>query len=81
MIVRAKPDDLPSAIEIDVSGLDSFEAVCTCPISIVPAGVTLVTDPSEPLLRVQPPRVEEEPVAAEVRLAAKQAAAEAEADE
>ena len=29
---------------------------------IVPEGVTILTDPEEPLARVQPPRVEEEPV-------------------
>jgi large subunit ribosomal protein L25 len=65
VVVRAKPDDLPSTLEIDVSGLDSFEAVLHVSDLQAPAGVTIVTDPTEPLLRVQPPRVEEEPVAAE----------------
>ncbi len=62
--VRAKPDDLPSAIEIDISGLDTFEAVIHASELRVPAGVTLLTDPTEPILRVQPPRVEEEAVPA-----------------
>ena len=44
----------------------------------IPAGVTLVTDPTEQLLRVQPPRVEEEPAAAEAEEVAEEAAPEAE---
>lgn len=63
--VRAKPDDLPSAIEIDITALDSFDAVLHASDLRVPEGVTLLTDPEEPILRVQAPRVEEEPVAAE----------------
>ncbi len=66
VLVRAKPDDLPSTIELDITGLDSFDAVLHASDLHIPAGVTLVTDPSEPILRVQQPRVEEEPVAAEV---------------
>ena len=76
VMVRAKPDDLPSALEIDISGLDSFEAVLHVSDLHVPDGVTLVTDPSEPMLRVQQPRVEEEPVAAEAEEGVEEAAAE-----
>jgi len=78
VIVRAKPDDLPSALEIDISSLDSFESVLHVSDLQIPAGVTLVTDPTEQLLRVQPPRVEEEPVAAEAEEVAEEAAPEAE---
>jgi large subunit ribosomal protein L25 len=78
--VRAKPDDLPSSLEIDITALDSFEAVLHASDLVVPEGVTLVTDPTEPILRVQPPRVEEEPVAAETE-AAEGAVAEGEAAE
>jgi large subunit ribosomal protein L25 len=60
--VRAKPDDLPSAIEIDISGLDSFESMLHVSDLAMPTGVTLVTDPGEQLIRVQAPRVEEEGV-------------------
>jgi large subunit ribosomal protein L25 len=63
--VRAKPDDLPSSLELDVTPLDSFEAVLHVSDLHVPAGVTLLTDAAEPLVRVQQPRVEEEPVVAE----------------
>jgi len=63
--VRAKPDDLPSGIELDITPLDSFEAVLHVSDLQIPDGVTLLTEPTEPVARVQPPRVEEEPIAAE----------------
>jgi len=64
--VRAKPDDLPSGIELDISSLDSFEAVLHVSDMTAPAGVAILTDQEEAVARVQPPRVEEEiPVAAE----------------
>jgi large subunit ribosomal protein L25 len=56
---------LPSAIELDITPLDSFDAVLHVADLIVPEGVVILTDGEEPLARVQPPRVEEEPVAAE----------------
>ena len=74
--VRAKPDDLPSSIDIDVSGLDSFESVLHVSDLAMPAGVTLVTDSAEQLIRVQAPRVEEEveaPEAAETEATAGEA--------
>jgi len=64
VVVRAKPDDLPSSLELDISSLDSFEAVLHVSDLRIPAGVTLVTDPSEPIARVQQPRTEEEVVVA-----------------
>ena len=74
VLVRAKPDDLPSGIELDITPLEDFDAVLHVSDLKVPEGVTMVTDPSEPVARVQAPRIEEEPVAAEV------AEGEAEAD-
>ncbi|MEP7157852.1 MAG: 50S ribosomal protein L25 [Chloroflexota bacterium] len=65
VLVRAKPDTLPSAIEIDISPLLDFEGVLHASDLIIPDGVTLITDTHEPVARVQPPRVEEEPVVAE----------------
>jgi len=53
---------LPNAIDLDITPLDSFEAVLHVSDLIVPEGVTVLTDVSEALARVQPPRVEEEPV-------------------
>jgi large subunit ribosomal protein L25 len=69
VVVRAKPDDLPSGIEIDITALDSFDAALHASDLVMPAGVTLVTDASEPILRVQQPRVEEEAVAGEAEAA------------
>lgn len=74
--VRAKPDHLPSAIEIDISPLVDFESVLHASDLIIPEGVTLVTDGHEAVVRVQPPRVEEEPVAAEAEAPAEGEAAE-----
>ena len=78
VMVRAKPDDLPSSLEIDISGLETFDSVLHVSDLNVPAGVTLITDASEPLLRVQPPRVEEEPVVEEAEEGVEEAAAQAE---
>ena len=70
--VKALPADLPHALDLDVSALVDFDAVLHVRDLIVPPGVTVLTDPDEPLARVQPPRVEEEfvPVAAEAPAAA-----------
>lgn len=57
--VRALPADLPHAIDLDITALDTFDAVLHVGDLIVPPGVTVVTDAEEPLARVQPPRVEE----------------------
>jgi large subunit ribosomal protein L25 len=62
---RALPTALPSALDLDITPLDSFEAVLHVRDLIVPDGVTVLTEPDEPLARVQPPRVEEEPITAE----------------
>jgi large subunit ribosomal protein L25 len=53
---------LPSGIDLDITPLDSFEAVLHVRDLIVPEGVVILSDPDEALARVQPPRVEEEPV-------------------
>lgn len=62
VLVRAKPDDLPSGIELDVTPLVDFDAVLHVSDLRMPPGVTLITDPTEAVARVQQPRVEEEPV-------------------
>jgi large subunit ribosomal protein L25 len=59
--VRALPADLPQAFEIDITPLVTFDDVLHVSDLTIPPGVTLLTDPSEPIARVQPPRVEEEP--------------------
>lgn len=64
VVVRAKPDNLPSGIELDISPLVDFDAVLHVSDLVMPEGVTLVTDASDAIARVQQPRIEEEPVAA-----------------
>jgi large subunit ribosomal protein L25 len=59
VLVRAKPDDLPSGVELDISSLADFEHVLHASDLQIPAGVTLVTEATEPLARVQAPRLEE----------------------
>jgi large subunit ribosomal protein L25 len=56
--VRALPADLPSFLELDITGLDNFEAALHAGDLRLPRGVTLLTDPGELIARVAPPRVE-----------------------
>jgi large subunit ribosomal protein L25 len=60
--ISALATALPAAIDLDITPLDSFEAVLHVRDLVVPEGTTILTDPDEALARVQPPRVEEEPV-------------------
>ncbi len=63
--VRALPADLPSSIELDITPLDSFEGVLHVSDLQIPLKVTLLSDLSEPVARIQPPRTEAEPVLGE----------------
>jgi large subunit ribosomal protein L25 len=81
--VRALPSDLPSVLELDVTSLDSFEVSLHASDLQIPPRVTLLTDPSELVARVIPPRVTEvehaAPVEEEGAAPTEEAAAEAEA--
>jgi large subunit ribosomal protein L25 len=61
--VRALPDHLPQSIEYSVAGIGDFDTAIYVRDLVVPSDVTLLTDPDEIIAKVQPPRVEEEPVA------------------
>lgn len=65
--VEALPTEIPDSLVMDVSDLEINETA-TLERLVVPEGVTLVVeDPAEvTVVTVSPPRVEEEPVAAEV---------------
>ena len=77
--VRALPAELPQQLELDITPLDSFDVVLHVRDVALPPRVTLLTDPEEPIARVVPPRVEEEPVtAAPPEEAAPEVAAEVE---
>ncbi len=55
--VRARPDHLPQAIEVDLSVLVDFDAAIYVRDLPVPEGVQLLTDPDEIVFKVAPPRV------------------------
>jgi large subunit ribosomal protein L25 len=60
--VRALPADLPSGLELDISSLANFDDMLHVSDLRVPERVTLLTDPNEPIARVQAPRAEAEAV-------------------
>lgn len=55
--VRCRPLDLPDFIEVDLSPLNSFDAVITVGDLKPPPGVEIVTDPSIAVATVSPPRL------------------------
>ena len=57
--IRAKPDDIPSGVELDITPLIDFEQTLHASDLLMPPGVTLVTDQTEAVARVQAPRLEE----------------------
>ena len=63
--VKARPDNLPSALEVDISVLEDFDAAIRAGDIPLPANVTMITDAEEIVIRVLAPRVSEEPVVAE----------------
>ncbi|HEX9056156.1 MAG TPA: 50S ribosomal protein L25 [Ktedonobacterales bacterium] len=58
--VECLPRDLPEALELDVSGLDHFDAALHVRDVTLPRGVTLLDNPDEPVVKVAAPRIEEE---------------------
>ncbi|MEA2608354.1 MAG: large subunit ribosomal protein [Chloroflexota bacterium] len=62
--VRALPDHLPQLIEYSVASIADFDTTIHVRDLVVPADVTLLTDGDEIIAKVQPPRVEEEPIVA-----------------
>lgn len=64
--VKALPDHLPNSIQYDVTSLVTFDDVIRLRDLEIPDDVTLLTDLDEIVAKVIPPRVEEEPVVAEV---------------
>ena len=63
--VRALPDHLPQSIEYSVASIADFDTALHVRDLVIPGDVTLLTDGDEIIAKVQPPRVEEEPVVAE----------------
>jgi large subunit ribosomal protein L25 len=63
--IEAKPEDIPTAIEVDVSALEINDQIRLSELT-VPPGVSLQHEEEELVVQVIPPRVEEEPVVEEV---------------
>lgn len=68
--LKALPGDLPTSIEVDVSGLVDFETTLHVSDLSVPKGVHILTDASEPIARVMAPRTEQAQQGATVDLSA-----------
>jgi large subunit ribosomal protein L25 len=64
--VRALPDHLPESIRYSIESLQTFDDAIHVSDLAIPADATLLTDPNDVVAKVLPPRVEEEPVVAEV---------------
>lgn len=58
--VEALPADLPQNIEVDISILDDFEKSISVADITVAKGVTVLNDTSELVVKVEPPRSDEE---------------------
>lgn len=58
--VEALPANLPESIEVDISGLDDFESSIHVSDLAIPANVELLTDTSELIAKVEPPRTDQE---------------------
>lgn len=59
--VRALPDRIPAALEVDLAALTEIGAQVTAGQIALPSGVTLAASADEPLVRVDAPVVEPEP--------------------
>ncbi len=76
--VEALPTEVPSFIEVDVSGLEDIDQSLHVSDVVVPSGVEILTDPEQVIAKVAPPAVErEEEVAAEEEEEAAEEGAEA----
>lgn len=68
--IEAMPKDLPKKISVDISSLTTFESQILASALIMPAGVTLVEDPTEVVALVAQPKEEKEEEVAPVDLSA-----------
>jgi large subunit ribosomal protein L25 len=58
--VEGLPTDIPSAIEVDVSGLEEIDAAIHVEELSVPGEVTVLSDPDMVVAKIAPPHVEKE---------------------
>jgi large subunit ribosomal protein L25 len=74
--VMTLPTAIPEAISVDVSQLNIHDSLHVSDL-VLPEGLTLVTDPGEPVVTVVPPVVEKKPGAEEAAAEGAEAAAAA----
>lgn len=58
--VKALPDHIPAHISVDVTGLKAYRQEILARDLVLPAGVTLVTNPGSSIIAVLPPRTQAE---------------------
>jgi large subunit ribosomal protein L25 len=58
--VEALPANLPENIEVDISGIEDFDTTIHVKDLAIPGNVELLTDESELVIKVEPPRSDEE---------------------
>jgi len=75
--VEGLPTDIPSVIEVDVSGLEEIDAAIHVGELNVPEGITVLTDAEQVVAKIAPPQVEK----VEEEVVEEAAAEEAEAGE
>ena len=61
LAVEGLPTEIPSVIEVDVSGLDVIDATIYVHELSVPEEITVLSDPAQVVAKVAPPQVEKEP--------------------
>lgn len=56
--VEGLPLEIPEALRVDITGLDTFDKVLRVKDLVLPPGVVVKADPEEVIVLVSPPRVE-----------------------
>ncbi len=79
LTIEALPTEIPSHIEVDVTGLETLDSALFVRDLTIPPNVVLLTDPDQVVAKVEAPRIAAEIEAEEAAAAAAAAAAEAEA--
>ena len=73
--VEGLPTDIPSVIEVDVSGLEEIDAAIHVGELNVPEGITVLTDAEQVVAKIAPPQVERAAEEVAEEAAAEEAAA------
>jgi large subunit ribosomal protein L25 len=68
LLITAKPDDIPSVLTVDISGLEIGQALHVSDI-VLPAGVTTSVDPEDTVVTASHGQTDEDFVAAEAEAA------------